>query len=332
MRLKHMLISVAALFCSLLLFGEIKCGAVFEAVSDIQYRGIDVSEYQGSIDFEAVRQSGVEAVYIRAGDGNTIDTRFAVNRDNAKKAGLRVGFYFFVTARSEAEARSQAAYFASLIRSTDYDLRPAMDFERFGGLTRGQVNSVGLAFLAELESVSGITPAIYSDAYNVSTLWNSEYSRYPLWIADYSTMTPEISGNIWSGWSGFQYSPTGRIDGISVNVDEDIFTDALLISDENPKPPQLIYTVVRGDTLYSIARRYNTTVAELVRLNDISNPNLIYVGQRLVISGTESYTVRRGDTLYAIAKRFGTTVDAIVSLNGIRNPNLIYAGQVLRIP
>ncbi|MCQ2969358.1 MAG: LysM peptidoglycan-binding domain-containing protein [Clostridium sp.] len=90
-----------------------------------------------------------------------------------------------------------------------------------------------------------------------------------------------------------------------------------------------------GDTLSSIAVKFSTTVADLVSLNNISNPNLIYVGQILSIPSSgnisRTYTVQSGDTLSSIATKFGTTVANLVSLNNISNPNLIYVGQVLYI-
>ena len=98
----------------------------------------------------------------------------------------------------------------------------------------------------------------------------------------------------------------------------------------------ITYVVQAGDTLSGIAARFGTTVANLVSINNISNPNLIYVGQVLIISGSisnyTSYTVQAGDTLSGIAARFGTTVAELVSLNNISDPNLIYVGQVLKIP
>lgn len=111
-----------------------------------------------------------------------------------------------------------------------------------------------------------------------------------------------------------------------------------------PPPPTTSqrYTVRSGDTLYAIALRYNTTVARIAAVNNISNTSLIRVGQVLTISGpgggttpppatSVTYTVRSGDTLYSIALRHNTTVARIVSANNITNPNLIRVGQVLTI-
>ena len=72
-----------------------------------QYRGIDISEFQGEIDFEEVRRSGIEAVYIRVGAGEYTDEYFAENYERAKAAGLKIGFYHYVTARSVDEGRRQ---------------------------------------------------------------------------------------------------------------------------------------------------------------------------------------------------------------------------------
>ena len=101
-----------------------------------------------------------------------------------------------------------------------------------------------------------------------------------------------------------------------------------------------------GDTLSEIAQKYNTTVSELARINGISNPNLIYVGQVLKLDGAKveetkkeepkkeagnTYTVKAGDTLSEIAQKFNTTISRLVELNGINNPNLIQTGQVLKL-
>ena len=81
----------------------------------------------------------------------------------------------------------------------------------------------------------------------------------------------------------WQYSKTGKINGISGNVDLDRFKARLILKQTPPLSEPQIYTVKAGDTLTAIARRFSTTVSELVRLNHIKNPDLIYVGQKLKI-------------------------------------------------
>lgn len=110
----------------------------------------------------------------------------------------------------------------------------------------------------------------------------------------------------------------------------------------------LIYIVARGDTLRSLATRFNSTVDSILASNpSIKNANVIYEGQRLTIYATgttpppttpppasgQTYYVVKGDTLRIIAARFGTTVDAILKLNPkITNANVIYVGQAITIP
>ena len=109
----------------------------------------------------------------------------------------------------------------------------------------------------------------------------------------------------------------------------------------------MIYIVARGDTLKSLAARFQSTVENIMANNpSIKSANLIYEGQRLniyaVAPGTtppppppasgQTYYAKKGDTLRIIAARFGTTVDAILKVNSIPNPNVIYVGQAITIP
>src|SRR5690606_26702001 len=92
------------------------------------------------------------------------------------------------------------------------------------------------------------------------------------------------------------------------------------------------YTVKSGDTLWSIAQKYGTTVSKLKALNGLTS-DLIRPGQKLKVSGSATYyTVKKGDTLSHIAVRYKTTVSNLVKLNpSIKNPNLIYPGQRIRV-
>lgn len=104
-----------------------------------------------------------------------------------------------------------------------------------------------------------------------------------------------------------------------------------------PSPPPAsgqTYYVRKGDTLRNIASRLSTTVEAILKLNpQITNPNLIYVGQAITIpADVPSYIVQKGDTLRIIANKFGTTVENLLALNpDIRNPNLIFVGQVINV-
>lgn len=252
--------------------------------ADEYYKGIDVSYYQGDIDFGEVYKAGCRAVYIRAGQGNSfVDPKFKENYEGASSENLDYGFYYYVTAKSVAEAESQATTFANLISGIDYTLRPAMDFEYFGELSKEEVNQIGIAFLNKLEDLTNVVPIIYSNAYNVQEYWGDDFSRYYLWVAHYKNMdnpTEYVLGenNVWSSWSGYQYSDTYGILGIKGYVDGDIFTDDVFIEKD-----VMTYTVKKGDTLWKISNLYNISVSKLVELNNILNANLIYVGEILII-------------------------------------------------
>lgn len=322
------------------------------------YQGIDVSEWQGNIDYSGVASDNIQVVYIKASEGSQYkDSQFEANYANAKARGLKVGFYHYVTATTTDQAVQQANFFVSVIAGKEPDCKLAMDFEQFGDLSVAQINNIALTFIQTVEQVSGQKAIVYSDLYNTQAVFNSSLAPYPLWVAEYGALTPGNS-NVWPAWVGFQYSDTGEISGISGNVDLDKFTDGVLVANQGPiqkvnPPPSLnpgenisYYTVKSGDTLSAIAGNYHTTVSCIVSLNNISNSNIIYVGQTLKIYTIQkpapkisskpvqkaaAYIVVNGDTLSGIAARFNTTVASLAALNNIQNPNLIYVGQTLKL-
>ena len=324
--------------------------------SELSYEGIDVSDWQGYIDYSQVKNSGIDIVFIKSSQGNNIkDPYFEINYENAKENNLKVGFYHFITATTVEEAEQQATFFASVISGKQADCKLAMDYEQFGGASIEQVNQIAMAFMQKVEEITKKQVIIYSDLYNSENTFNSELSSQgELWLAyygDYRNL--ENVNSSWNAFIGVQYTDQGSVAGINGNVDRDLFTEEIFLDDsseisniENPNgnynTETIYYTVKRGDTLSAIASRYGTTVQEIAQLNRIQNVNLIYPGQVLRITtnsnnhGSETnstgktyYTIKRGDTLWGISRRYGVTIQNIVSWNNIQNQNLIYPGQRL---
>ena len=318
-----------------------------EPLGGVRYLGLDVSALSGDIDFAAVRASGRAAVYIRASVAEDYaDPNFETNYISARENGLLVGAYHVLTARTPEQARAQARFFTQTVAGRELQLRPALVFDCLAGLTAANANAIALAFLETVETELG-SAAIRAGAETVQSLWSAAIaSRFPLWLTGCDAA---VGGN-WSGWSGRQYAVHARVEGVSGPAGLDGFTDGMLagaaaVPANAAAVPTLAsaaalasaaqtYTVRRGDTLSEIAARFGTTVNELVRLNNIADPDRIYEGDRLIIragTGGDTYTVQRGDTLSEIAARFGTTVNELVRLNNIADRDLIYPGQVLII-
>ena len=116
-----------------------------------------------------------------------------------------------------------------------------------------------------------------------------------------------------------------------------IYTGQVLKIKESASNNSKTYVVKQGDTLSSIAAKYGTTYQKLAQINNIANPDKIYVGQVIKLDGNIKsnkeiiYTVKAGDTLSAIASKYGTTYQEIAKKNGISNPDKIYVGQKLKI-
>ena len=93
------------------------------------------------------------------------------------------------------------------------------------------------------------------------------------------------------------------------------------------------YTMKKGDNLSTVAQKYGVSVSDIIKANNIKNPNKVNVGTKLVIPPkTKKYTVQKGDTLTGIAKKFGTTVAALKSANNIKDTDKLYIGKVLVVP
>lgn len=324
--------------------------------SQLRYEGIDVSDWQGYIDYNQVKNSGIDIIYIKSSQGDSIkDPYFEINYENAKANNLKIGFYHYMTATNIQEAEQQATFFASVISGKQIDCKLAIDYEQFSGVGVEQINEIALAFMQKVQELTKKQVIVYSDLYNSENTFNSELaSQGELWIAyygDYKNL--ENVNSSWNTFIGVQYTDSGSVPGVSGNVDRNLFSEEIFLDDdseipntENPNDnyntETIYYKVKRGDTLSHIALEYGTTVQEIAKINGIQNINLIYPGQLLKIitnsnnPGSETnsmgktyYTIRIGDTLSGISRRYGVSVQSIVNWNNIQNPDLIYPGQRL---
>lgn len=186
--------------------------------------GIDVSVWQGSINWTSVRNDGVEFAFIRVGDGLTFDRQFDRNWAESRRVGVLRGAYHFF--RPGRDPIAQADFFVDHIGDlADNDLPPVLDLEDTDGVARATVLSRAQAWLARVEERTGRRPIIYSGYY----FWRDELgnpswgSSYPLWIPQYGRTCPTINAPPWQRWDFWQTSSTGRVAGISGAVDLNFF-------------------------------------------------------------------------------------------------------------
>lgn len=201
-----------------------------QVIYDGAYIGIDVSAYQGDIDWEAVAATGIDFAIIRVGyRGATLgaineDTYFETNIQGALDAGLKVGVYFFSQAITVEEAEEEASFVIGKISGYDIDYPVIFDWEnvtiddaRTDSISGDDVTEFAATFLKKLDK-AGYNTAVYfnkSQAYNFYDL--EKLDDYDFWYAEYKT-APSLyySFDIW------QYSESGTVNGISEKVDINI--------------------------------------------------------------------------------------------------------------
>lgn len=216
-------------------------------------------------------------------------------------------------------------------------------------VSKSVLTDVAVAFLRQVEK-AGYFAMIYSGkSFLENCLDESKLKPFALWVARYNNTlgVMRISGSIllterWQVFSGNVDMNICYRDGLRAQVavtTEKAATTVKPVSNKKPVKTETVYTVKKGDALSVIAKKYNTTVKALQSLNNIKDPNKIYVGQKLKISSSAStasnkkqyYTIKSGDTLSGISKRFNTSIKTLQNWNGIKSANKIYAGQKIRV-
>ncbi|MDO5517133.1 MAG: GH25 family lysozyme [Clostridium sp.] len=194
-------------------------------ISESVFNGIDISNYDGYVDFNSVKQSGIKAVYMKASESNYfIDQYAAQNSINAKKAGLKVGYYHYLTGTSSPE--EQARLFYSCIENKPNDLKPCVDVE----VSPSTASEYTMRFINEFKKLSNMDVVIYTYSNFISN-FDSSLSQYSLWEANYNNTPFSLPSNgIWTNRAGHQYSSTGTVPGVNAQeVDLDVFNHSIFL-------------------------------------------------------------------------------------------------------
>ncbi|HWO18892.1 MAG TPA: GH25 family lysozyme [Kofleriaceae bacterium] len=185
--------------------------------------GIDVSFHQGDIDWPAVRAGGVEFAFIRAADGvDRADPEFARNWGAAGAQGLLRGAYQFF--RPAQDPIAQADLMLGMLAGSSGELPPALAVEATGELTPPEIEAAVRAWLDRVRPALGREPILYTGFY----FWRDEVgapdlTSSPLWHAQYTSAACPRIAPPWRDWAFWQHSNTGRVAGIAVDVDLDIW-------------------------------------------------------------------------------------------------------------
>lgn len=210
--------------------GSVSTKTLFSEVVDAHKNenteiGIDISKWQGDVDFNALKEAGVEFVIIRVGTSsgingeNLVDSKFEQNINGANKAGIPVGVYFYSYANSEDRAISDALWVLEQIKDYKVDLPIAFDWENWSFYNEFNLSFFGLSNMADsfVKTVrdAGYEGMLYSSKNYLEDIWFK--GDYPVWLAHYTTKT-NYEGN----YEFWQLCNNGRVAGINGDVDINI--------------------------------------------------------------------------------------------------------------
>ncbi len=276
------------------------------------FKGIDVSAHQGRIDWEKVKNSGIQFAILRLGIGSDIasqdDAFFEANVQGCESIGLPWGAYLYSYALNLEDTRSEVQHALRLLNGERPEYPVFFDMEDADGYKakHGMPSNQGLVdicktFLLGIED-AGYYASLYASLSWLNNQLNShELDRFDKWVAQWNTSCAyKKPYGIW------QYTDSGKVDGISGNVDMNIaYTNY---------PEVIKNSGLNGFTAVASTGSSSTTPES---------------GQ-----GTRTYTIKKGDTLWDISKKYlgtGTRYPEIMSLNALKSTT-IYPGQILRIP
>nr|DAR79544.1 MAG TPA: hypothetical protein [Caudoviricetes sp.] len=319
-------------------------------------RVVDVASHQAGIVTGAL---DCDAVICKATEGTGYVNPYCDEHyQSAKAAGKLLGVYHYA---SGGNPEAEAEFFINNVQGYLHEAILVLDWESGDNAAWGDSGWVA-RFCAHIVALTGINPMIYVQRSAASQCVG--LGDYGIWLAEYPDYAPRgwdayYPPNYSGDYAMHQFTSSGAISGWSGPLDLSLF-----FGDENawrayagatgqsvPTPQVQAYTqpvaqtdgtkyiVQAGDTLSEIAQRFGTTYQHLAAINGISNPDIIHVGDNIVIDGVvsprlsddEYYTIQPGDTLSGIAERYGTSYQYLAYINDISDPNKIYVGDTIRV-
>ena len=304
-------------------------------------KGIDVSEHQGNINWNSVKDRiGFAILKLgNIGDGNKfwIDSKFERNYTQCKTLGIPIGVYVYSYTNQINNIDDCARAVVNYLQGKKLELPVYIDMEDKEIAVEGKskLTQLVIEFNSIIEQ-SGRWAGVYANLNWFNNYLNKEEikRRYTTWIAHYGVNEDRYKGQ----YDMLQYSSKGAVTGISGNVDMNIMYRDLISEIKGSAQPsqpvkksvdEIAKEVINGQWGNGEDRRKRLAAAGYnydevqTKVNDILGVN----NQPKEIT----YTVKKGDTLSAIAKKYGTTYKELAKKNNISNPNKIYPGQVIKI-
>lgn len=281
------------------------------------YKGIDVSKWQGRIDWPRVK---VDFAIIRAGISTAKDVRFEDNYTGATAAGIPVGVYWYLKAMTVEAAHREAAACIKAISGKKMSYPVYADIEEAAQikLGRDKLSAIAAAFLEDIEA-AGYFVGLYSSKSHLETGFTAEIrERYAVWVAHYGVGKTTYSGR----YGMWQYTDKGKVDGITGAVDLDIAYEDYPAIIGSPSQPEksvgdLAAEVLAGMWGNGAERRERLTAAGY----DYAAVQA-EVNRRVAAQTPRVHIVRQGDTLSALSRKYDTTVAEIVAKNRGRYPRI----------
>jgi len=212
--------------------------------------GIDVSHWQGVIDWPKVKASGVKFAFIKASEGiSFVDPKHRLNAAGASAAGIKIGFYHY--SHPTNNPLREVEHFLNTIKGLPHDLPLVLDLEEHKGLSKLNITAFAEKWLEEIQQKTKKTPLLYTYTSFAHSYLNPSLGQWPIWIAQYTTALKPNNSNIWDKWDIWQHTDSGIVSGIKGKVDMNVMVEIYWNQLMNPStPPPQRYNQIIKERIY----------------------------------------------------------------------------------